>query len=102
MAEQNEYARGYEAAYEEIRTAIRDKDHPSVFECPCPACEVIAEVLQSVADTMNFFLTDDEADLFRWLLQMAEGRQSIEDWPSLVFENSPSWRLGLEQKMTPE
>ena len=36
----NEFARGYEAAYEEIRGAVRAPNHPSVFICPCPACEV--------------------------------------------------------------
>ncbi|MYC36067.1 MAG: hypothetical protein F4X66_04045 [Chloroflexi bacterium] len=100
MVEQNEYARGYEAAYAEIRAAIRDNNHPSVFECPCPACEVIAEVLQSVADTMNYFLTDDEAKLFQWLLQTAEGRHNIEDWPGLILESES--KLRLDQKVTPE
>ena len=100
MVEQNEYGRGYDAAYAEIRTAIRDNDHPSVFVCQCPACEVVAELLQGIADTMNLYLTKNEAELFSRLLQAVEERQDVGNWPSLVIENEPSPRL--DQKMTPE
>ena len=98
MTQQNEYQKGYDAAYEEIRTAIRDKDHPSVFVCPCPGCEVVAELLQGIADTMNLYLTDDEQKLFQGLLRLVEERQDVGNWPSFIIEPS----LMLDQKMTPE
>ena len=94
------FEHGYEVAYEEIRTAMRDPNHPSVFVCTCPPCEILAEILQGVADTMNYFLTEDEAELFTRLLQAVEERHNVENWPSLVVKNTPE--VILEQKSLPE
>ena len=100
MTRQNEYQRGYEAAYDEIRAVIRDKNHPSVFVCPCPACEVIAELLQGLGETVNRYLTEDELELFQRLLRAAEDRHGAENWSSFVLDSEPD--LWLDQKMIPE
>lgn len=100
MMKRNDYRRGYDAAYEEIRAAIRDKSHPNVSVCPCPACEIIAELLQRIADTISTYLTEGEQELFQRLMQVVEDRQDIGNWPSLIVEGELS--LWLDQKAIPE